>query len=481
MKIARRSIPAIVVAATFASLIATMTVASLIKAPPARGAGEANWPAYMFSEAHSSFNAAATAITPSNAASLNLYWRWKADAPTMTGQPPAGFYATPAVRDGRVYIGANTGVFYALDLATKTVVWKRFLGFIPHYTCGKRGITSSATVAPDASRGGQLTVYVAGGDGYLYALRASDGAVVWKSVVGLHSPNTNDYYNWSSPAVLNGRVYIGLTSQCDNPLVRGGAIGYQQSTGAQIGTYYAMAPTRRGGGVWSSPAVNAQNQVFVTTGTGRLDDAESIVRIDGPTMTRQEAWKVPDNEAIADSDFGASPTLFNAVIQGVSTPMVGACNKNGLFYAMKQTQVAAGPVWRYLAADPSRFGETSCLAAAVWDGSRLFVAGSPTTIGGVDYQGAVRRLDPATGTPIWQRGLAGVILGTPTLDGAGVIAAGTYDSDGTNSVYLLNASNGNVLREIPMGSTRVFSQPVFADNYLLVGRTGGAGLMIYTP
>lgn len=453
----------------------------VILTSPAQGVGEANWPAYMFGANHSSFNAAATAITPANAAALNVYWKWKAAPATMTGQPPPGLFATPVVVNGRVYIGANTGVFYVLDLATKTVVWSKFLGFVAHHTCGKRGITSTATVVPDPSRGGQLTVYVAGADGYIYALRASDGATVWQSVVGIPSTTKNDYYNWASPAVLNGRVYMGLTSQCDAPLIRGGVIGYSQATGTSLGTYFAMSANRVGGGVWSSPAVNAQNQVFVTTGTGRVDDAESIVRIDGPTMTRQEAWQIPTSEAIADSDFGGSPTLFDAIIQGVSTPLVGGCNKNGIFYALRQTQFASGPVWRFQAADPSRFGETACLAAGIWDGSRLFVAGSPTTVGGVHFQGAVRRLDPATGVPIWERGLNGVILGTPTMNGAGVIAAGTYDADGTNSVYLLNASNGSLLQEFPMGTSRVFAQPVFADTYLLIARTGGPGLTIYRP
>ena len=40
-----------------------------------------------------------------------------------------------------------------------------------------------------------------------------------------------------------------------------------------------------------------------------------------------------------------SPTIFNATINGVSTPMVGACNKNGFYYALRQSSLSAGPVW----------------------------------------------------------------------------------------------------------------------------------------
>src|SRR4051794_36471083 len=155
-----------------------------LAAPSSAVTGD-DWPAYIHDAGHSSYNAAATTITPANAGSLTRYWQWKAAGPTMTGQPGPALYASPTVYQGRVYIGANTGVFYALDLATKKVVWSRFLGFVPGQTCGKRGITSTAAVAPDASRADQLTVYVAGADGCLYALRADTGATVWRSVVAL--------------------------------------------------------------------------------------------------------------------------------------------------------------------------------------------------------------------------------------------------------------------------------------------------------
>jgi len=119
---------------------------------------------------------------------------------------------------GHVYIGAGTGVFYALDEATGRVLWHQFLGFVPKKNCGARGIDSTATVAPDPMTGA-LTVYVSGGDGYLYALSAATGAIVWKSVIALPSPKVSDYYDWSSPTVSNGRIYMGVASQCCWPRV----------------------------------------------------------------------------------------------------------------------------------------------------------------------------------------------------------------------------------------------------------------------
>jgi outer membrane protein assembly factor BamB len=81
----------------------------------------------------------------------------------------------------------------------------------------------------------------------------------------------------------------------------------------------------------------------------------------------------------------------------------------------------------------------------------------------------VRKVNPATGAVLWQRGVTGPVIGTPGMDGAGVIAAQTFNSAvHKNGVFLINASNGKFLRTITYGKSSIFAQPVFADNYLLV-------------
>jgi polyvinyl alcohol dehydrogenase (cytochrome) len=461
-------------------LAAAVAAFLLLLATPGSAAVPADWSAYLFGTEHSSFNAAATAITPANVGAMSLYWQWHPAGPTQAGQPSAGLFSSPVTVGGRVYIGSGTGDFYALDLATRTVVWRKFVGFVRKTTCGGRGFTSTATVVPDPTRGGQLTVYVAAGDGYLYALRASDGETVWRSVVAIPSTTQNDYYNWGSPTVRDGKIWMGISSQCDAPLVRAGVRGYDQASGTLLGTYFSVPAGARGGSVWSSVAVNAADQVFASTGNGpKGTDAASIVRIDGTTMARQDGFRVPASDVSADDDFGASPTLFTATLGGVQVPMVGACNKNGRFYALRQQNLAAGPVWKLVAARPTPDAEVACLTAPIWDGSRLFLAATGTTIGGKQFAGPIRRLNPSTGAVIWARGFPKGIIGSPTLDGSGVIAAGTWDSNGPDVVYLINSATGAVLRTIAVGSYQVWGQPVFADNYLLIATTGPTGLIVY--
>jgi outer membrane protein assembly factor BamB len=432
-----------------------------------------NWPAYLLGPTHPSFNSAAGAITPAKVASLTRVWRWTPAAPTMAGQPGTELFASPTVFNGRIYIGANTGVFYALDEATGQVLWHRFMGFVTAKTCAARGFNSTATVAPDPVSGA-LTVYVTAADGYLYALNAANGALKWRSAVAIPSTTVNDYYNWSSPTVVNGRIYMGVSSECDSPLVMGGLKAYDQATGKLLAFYKTNPGGSTGPSIWSSAAARPTSPyVYVTTGNGAGSDAISVVQLDAATLKKLSSWQVPSSEHGGDSDFGGSPTFFPATLAGVYTPLLGACNKNGVYYALRRGNLAAGPVWRFKAGSPQTGGGAQCDAAAVWNGAHLFVAGNATVIGGITYKGSVRMLNPATGSPLWQRGLASTVTGSPTLSGGGVLAAPTYGSAG---LYLINAATGGILRQIFSGQE--FGQPVFSDNMLLVP-TRNNGLWAY--
>jgi hypothetical protein len=116
---------------------------------------------------------------------------------------------------------------------------------------------STATVAADP-RNHQATVYVAGPDGYPYALSAANLALKCRSVVGIPSKTVNNYYIWSSPMVANEKVYIAISSNCDDPPVRGGIIPFGQATGKKVAEFYTVpagAQNAGGGSVWWSVAV----------------------------------------------------------------------------------------------------------------------------------------------------------------------------------------------------------------------------------
>jgi outer membrane protein assembly factor BamB len=437
-------------------------------APGATAASVSDWPAYLYGPRHPSLGPSA-AITAGNADTLVKQWTFKSAAPTMSGQPRGAFAASPTVFDSRVFIGSVTGVFYALDRNTGAIIWSRFLGFVTKKTCNARGITATATVAPDPVSGAAV-VYVSGGDGYLYALNAATGATKWRSVIALPSSTQNDYYDWSSPTVANGSVYIGVSSQCDAPLVRAGVKKYNQATGALQATYFSTPAGTIGASVWSSVAATG-TAAFATTGNGKSGDAFSIVRLRSDTLARTAKYTVPGSERVPDSDFGASPTIFAAG----TTQLVGVCNKNGFYYAVRASDLALR--WKFKIAQGSNNGTIACLAAAAWDGSRLYMAGPATTIAGVDYRGSIRALDPATGARIWERGLGGGVIGSPSLNGSNVLAVPIWDPSGGNGVYLVNATNGTVLRFF--SGTVTWAQPTFAGDQLFIASYAGNSLIAW--
>ena len=133
----------------------------------------------------------------------------------MRGQPGRRLYSSPTVYAGHIYIGADTGVVYALDEASGQVTWQQFLGFVTEKTCGKRGITSTATVALDPVTG-LPTVYVAAADGYLYAIDAADGTIRWRSLV----VNVGD--------TQNEGVQLGLADGVRGPGLHGSQLPVRQ-------------------------------------------------------------------------------------------------------------------------------------------------------------------------------------------------------------------------------------------------------------
>ena len=453
----------------------------------ASAANSTNWPAYLFGNEHSSFNAAATAITTSNVTSLEQAWSF-----VPPGHLGGQIYSSPIVYDGNVYFGSDNGSFYDLSETTGAVVWSHMTKQQPVLTCNwpeqPQGFVSTATIALDPLTG-DPTVYVAAPDGYLYAWNAISGTQLWRSVIAIPSRKVNNYFNWSSPTVANGTIYVGVASGCDFPLVWGGEKSYSQTSGQKLAAFHSNRAGDLGGDIWSSALVTGDGSVYVDTGNqatnGAIGRSDSIIRLDPQTLKEKDIFTIPPAQQVGDGDFGSSPTTWTASLGGVPTQMVGACNKNGLFYALRASALSAGPVWTdSLGTAPQQVGYLSlCSSSAVWDQNtaQLFLSGNLTTIGGTVYKGSVQQVNPATGAPVWQTGLPGAVLGTPTLDGSGVMAVATCDYSGIpNAIYLLDASDGQILATLGSGDAPIFAQPTFADNYLF-GATIGQGLIAYRP
>jgi polyvinyl alcohol dehydrogenase (cytochrome) len=496
MNISRKAVPGFAVAARRAgrgtiAAGAALGMLAALTVPGASASSFVNWPSYLNGPTHSSYTPQATAITSSNAPSLAEAWHFMPGAPPVKSLGYA-LNASPTAYDGMIYIGGNNGTFYALNESTGAVVWQRAIGYVnPKTGCNARGITSTATVAP-APTTNTPTVYVSSGNGYLYAMNAATGTVTWKSVIHLQVGQAGNYYDWSSPTVANQKIYIGVAGSCVTH-VRGAMEAFSQATGKKLATYYTVPSGQVGGSVWSTAAVAANGNVFVGTGNvlpptpRNAGTSESIVELSGTNLSQLGVWQLPlADQPSNDDDFGASVSLFSAVLPGTTKPtaMVGDCNKNGVYYALKQADLAAGPVWqkRIAARSPGTNAMApACLSSTVVNGNALYIAGSATTIKGTSYPGSIDKLNAATGAFAWSTGLPSKVLGSPSLDGAGLLAVGT-STNATDPLadYLINASTGAILATVSNGDSSQFAQPVFADHYLFLA-TDTTGLYAYAP
>jgi len=206
-----------------------------------------------------------------------------------------------------------------------------------------------------------------------------------------------------------------------------------------VNTYNAVPNGQIGGGIWTSPSIDAStNTIYVTTGTKgdpSQTQSQAIVALDAGTLKVKSYWQLPDSQAVGDSDWGTTPILFS---DSAGHPLVAATNKNGTLYTFARANLAAGPIWQRQVAIGGACptcGQGTVTSLAFMGGT-LYVGSGNTTINGIGYQGSVRALDPATGTPLWEHGASGTVI--PAL-----AAANGFIIDGAgNSLEVLNAATG---------------------------------------
>jgi polyvinyl alcohol dehydrogenase (cytochrome) len=378
------------------------------------------------------------------------------------------------VVNGVLYWGAWDGYEYAMDLQGN-VLWKTFLGITAptNQACRPRsaGVASPATVANVPINGTQTeVVFVGGGDAKFYALDASNGHILWSTPLGTQPK----YMIWAAAAVYKGAVYVGVSSYGDCPLVPGKVVQMDASTGTILHAFQTVPAHCVGGGVWVAPAIDqAHNTLYVTTGTIASCSppetmAYAIVELKTTDLSYVDSWQIPVSQQEGDGDFGSTPTLFSATIKGVVHEMVGAVNKNGIYYALDRDNLSAGPLWEdQISTVPT--GSRNSIASSAWDGTTLYVADSVTTIGGQSCNGSIRAVNPADGSYIWQYCAPGGIVGALTaVPGLVIAGAGKY-------IVVVDATNGHLLREFHDGfSTSFFwGGPTVSNGALYMGNKDG--------
>lgn len=268
------------------SVVIALCFASLAFSGLPASAASSAWTTYGWSNARSGFNAAETAITPSSAPQLQLAW-----SATSQNVSPNLVFSQPVVSNGLAYWASMDGY----ERATNTsgdLVWQTYIG--RSSACGfTNGPASTATVANGI-------VYVGGGDAQVYALNAQTGSVIWQTRLG-PSPNT---FAWSSPALSNGSVYMGVSSFADCPLVQGQLVRLSSTTGALESVFNTVPNGCTGASVWGSPTVDeAKGTIYFATGNpGGCSTsepyAEALIEVRASDLGLVGSWQIPKAQQI---------------------------------------------------------------------------------------------------------------------------------------------------------------------------------------
>jgi quinohemoprotein ethanol dehydrogenase len=288
-------------------------------------------------------------INPKNVHNLKVAWVFH----TGVLDPLAELEASPIVHNGTMYIVDGHSDVFALDAATGKQIWAykptEIPGEMPALTdikvcCGR--VSRGVGFAPGR-------VYLARLDGFLVALNAETGRVVWKTkVVDYH----DRFALTMAPVVAHGLVIVG--SSGGEYEVRGQVAAFDAHTGDEVwrfrttsgGGWAGDSFVTGGAAVWNSPAIDPSlHLLYINTGNAgpdingidRLGDnlyAASIVALD--LATGQPRWHFQEtHHDLWDYDSAQSIVLFSVTKQAegggqTAIPALGHCSKNGNYYIL---------------------------------------------------------------------------------------------------------------------------------------------------
>jgi len=194
--------------------------------------------------------------------------------------------ATPTVDNGAVYVGSWDKSVYALDALTGEMRWKAPLG-------GQ--VQTTALVA-----GGM--VYCASRKASVVALDAQTGEIKWEYDYG------RNMWVESSPRLVDGIIYIGSSG---NRVV----VGLDSRTGKEISVFHSNAFN------WSTPAIVSDRLYIGGTSFQHVEKGGliAIELVDGRfSPAKDDQWRLPVEETLeASGDWSgvaSSPVVVDGVI-----------------------------------------------------------------------------------------------------------------------------------------------------------------------
>src|SRR5256885_2275290 len=193
-----------------ALLMALATLGLIIGASPVAAT---DWPMFGFNLQRTGENPFESILTPSTVGRLHLLWSFDLGAVTIMQPVLAAGVIVNGSRKDLVYMGAEHGDLYAIDVASGRMVWHRNLGS-QQTSCfilpdGIFRVSGSPFLDRANNR-----MFVVGGDGKMYALDLSTGDTLlgWPIAVTTDPAHEHTY---GGVNINNGIAYAEIASYCD--------------------------------------------------------------------------------------------------------------------------------------------------------------------------------------------------------------------------------------------------------------------------
>jgi outer membrane protein assembly factor BamB len=250
--------------------------------PAAPTDGGQDWTTWGYDVQRTGFNPNEHTLGPTTVHGLRLLWSFPFALKSDNAPVLASGVLVNDVPISLIYAGDRTGTFHAVNADTGAEVWSRQLG--TNVTCaGVLGVTDTAVIDRSTN-----LLYVAGGDGKLYALDLATGqdAPGWP----LQITSFPNEYVWSAITEFDGSLYVAIASRCDGLGTNyGRVVRVDPLSVTQTAAFYVTDGPNTGvwgGGVWGWVASPSTRRTATPTRCPRTGTR----RIPTSTSTTRRAW-----------------------------------------------------------------------------------------------------------------------------------------------------------------------------------------------
>jgi outer membrane protein assembly factor BamB len=463
-------------------LIAFVMLPASVASPAKAG----NWPTYAGSTARLDYNNGENVLTPSTIPNLVVHWTYNLESKTQTQPLYIEQVATAHGTHDEVFQTTTAGKVFALNATSGKLDWKVQL---PTYLAPCAGTTTDGihgtpTIDPVAG-----LMYVVDNAGGLHALNIATGAEAsgYPVQVITQTDLTNGAHNHSSPTLVGATLYITTSAEnlCEGSSpFRGEVIAFNTQTQTVTQTFYPIASTTGGGGVWGPGGALLDpdtGSLLIATGNAVGKPryrayGESLVSLDTDLNVLDS--NTPGKTyftAAGDFDFGSTPTPMDT---SYCPPLLSVMNKTGNMFVYQRGDLHDGPTQVF---SMSRGGGSSpFIGMGAYDPTlnMLFVDNPLAATGGTYTHGAVAMIVTNPGCTLavgWQSTFGTNMFALTTRATDPLVAGGAvwFVTGAGNSVMAFNEVGGALLWS--SGTTMVgpTSYPAMVEDGQMFVQSGG--------